>query len=164
MRLNRVWICTGYDGPAKELIYKLKFQRAKAGAKNIAVVMDHLLPDIPEDVIICHVPTASARVRQRGYDQSELIARHLARKRKLPQKVLLRRFGKSRQVGSGRRERFEHLKKALKVRPRTITGGEHVLLIDDITTTGATLEAAANVIRKAGAKTVDAIVFAQPQS
>jgi ComF family protein len=126
--------------------------------------MDELLPDISPDTVICHVPTASVRVRLRGYDQSELIAKHLAQKRKMRHSTFLRRYGRSRQVGSGRAERFKHLKKALQVNPRASLSGRHVLLIDDITTTGATLEAAANALKEAGAKTVDAIVFAQPQS
>jgi ComF family protein len=126
--------------------------------------MDELLPDISPDTVICHVPTASVRIRLRGYDQSELIAKHLARKRKMRHMTLLRRYGRSRQVGSGRSERFEHLKKALQARPGAAIADRHVLLIDDITTTGATLEAAANVLKEAGARSVDAIVFAQPQS
>lgn len=164
VRLNRVWVCVRYDGAAKELIHKLKFQRAKAGAISISRVMDDLLPDMPAGVVVTHIPTANARVRLRGYDQSELIARYLAKSRNMHHRPLLRRFGSSRQVGSSRMERFRHLEKALKVRTNTALKGRHVLLIDDITTTGATIEAAANVLKQAGAKTIDAIVFAQPES
>lgn len=162
--LSHVWVCVRYDGAAKELVHRLKFQRAKAGAKSIARVMEDLLPAMPEGIIISHIPTADSRVRLRGYDQSELIAKHLAKSRNIQYEPLLRRFGSSRQVGSSRTERFRHLEKALKARTNAAVKGRHVLLIDDITTTGATIEAAANLLKQQGAKTIDALVFAQPES
>jgi ComF family protein len=114
-----------------------------------------------EDAVLVPVPTATSRVRQRGYDQAELLCRELASLTRLPYRTALARHGQSRQVGTNRTERRAHLEGALRVRhPETIQG-KHVVLVDDVLTTGATIEAAAKVIRRAGAKRVDAIVFAQ---
>ncbi|HYF97097.1 MAG TPA: phosphoribosyltransferase family protein, partial [Patescibacteria group bacterium] len=147
---------------AKKALHKLKFNRAKASAKTIAEIIDSSLPDLPDDLMVCHIPTANKRVRMRGYDQAQLIAKHLSKIRRWERQTLLARTGKSRQVGAGRRERFKHLEQALRIRNNLELSGKHVLLIDDVTTTGATIEAAAKLLKNAGVKTVDVAVFAQP--
>lgn len=162
-KIAHVWVATKYGGIVKELIYKYKFHRAKAASKVVARAIDSVLPQLPDDIIICHIPTADSRVRQRGYDQARLIAEHLAKARGWEHRKLLIRRGSSRQVGASREERFKHLEKALKIRTRVFPVGAHILLVDDITTTGATIESAAKVLKSAGAKTVDAAVFAQPE-
>jgi ComF family protein len=113
------------------------------------------------DMMLVHVPTAAVRVRQRGYDQAELLTRELSRLTGLPQRYLLARSGSSRQVGASRAERVLHLSDAFRVRRPELVAGKRILLVDDVLTTGATIEAAARTLKKAGAARVDAIVFAQ---
>ncbi len=161
-KISHTWIAVEYKDAAKKLIYKLKFGRAKAGSLTIAEIIADTLPQLPAEIIVSHVPTANSRVRKRGYDQSKLIAENLCRLRGWQYQPLLVRTGKSRQVGSGRKERFAHLEKALHLSRNAKVAGRHVLLVDDITTTGATIEAAAKVLKDTGAKTVDVAVFAQP--
>lgn len=162
VKLSHVWVGALYQDVAKEIVHRYKFARAKSGGLAIAGIIDQVLPYLPKDIIISHIPTANKRVRTRGYDQARLIARHLAEKRGWRHETLLERSGKSRQVGAGRKQRFSHLEKALTVRPNKNLKGRHILLVDDITTTGATVEAAAKTLKEAGAKTIDAVVFAQP--
>lgn len=159
--IKHVWVASEYQDIPKQLIHKLKFERAKAAASIIGKSLDQSLPYLPDDILIVHIPTANNRVRIRGYDQAKLIAKSLAKKRGWQYKTLMIRTGKSRQVGSSRLERFKHLEKAfLPVRTSTINGA-HILLIDDVTTTGATIEAATKVLKNEGAKTIDVAVFAQ---
>lgn len=158
--LRHVWVSTDYDEIPKRLIHKFKFERAAAASQSIAVKIDHTLPDLPPYTIICHIPTARQRIRRRGYDQAEEIAKALAKIRGYRHKALLYRTGKSRQVGSGRKDRLKQLEGAFKLKTFDLKGA-NVLLIDDITTTGATLEAAAKVLKKSETKTIDAAVFAQ---
>lgn len=162
VKLAHVWVAVEYEGVSKELLHKLKFERAKAGSEAIAEILSEILPALPPEVIITHVPTAGNRVRQRGYDQSRLIAGNISVRRKWRRQTLIIRKGSSRQVGASRKERFKHLEKALAIKKNVDIRGKHILLIDDVTTTGATIEAAAKVLKDAGAKTVDAAVFAQP--
>lgn len=164
VQISHVWIANEYDDLAKKLIYKLKFDRAKDVSKKIAEIMTISLPALPADTLITHIPTANNRVRIRGYDQSALIAKNLAKFLNLQHQTVLYRTGKSRQVGSGRKERFVHLQQALHFRPKADISDRHILLVDDITTTGATIEAAAKILKDNGAKTIDAAVFAQPIS
>jgi ComF family protein len=156
-----VWVATTYDEGAKELVHKLKFEHAMAAAKPITELMAEALPYLPEGIVIVHVPTATSRRRQRGYDQAELLARHLARRLRRRCMTLLARRGQSRQVGARRMQRTTQLVDAFHpIRPSLIQGA-HILLVDDIVTTGASLEAAARVLKQAGAKRIDAVVFAQ---
>lgn len=159
--LSRVLPVTFYAHPADKLVHRLKYERARAGAAEIAAAMAILVPCLPEGVLLTHVPTASRRVRERGYDQAHLIARSLARQAGLPYASMLARAGQAHQVGSGRTARIRQLRGAFRpLRPASIYG-KHVVLIDDVLTTGATLEEAARTLKRAGAKRVSAITFAQ---
>ncbi|MDB5186478.1 MAG: putative Phosphoribosyltransferase [Candidatus Saccharibacteria bacterium] len=159
--LRHVWIASEYGGVAKELVYDLKFNRVKAAARPIGVLMAELLPYFPEEVIVVHIPTATSRRRQRGYDHAELIARNVAKERGLRHATLLARLGQARQVGSRRQIRHEHMARAFRIQKPYLVRGAHILLVDDIVTTGATLEAATRVLKEAGARTIDAVAFAQ---
>lgn len=160
-RLKHVWVRTEYGSIAKQLIYNFKFQRVRAASEPLAELLSEALPYLPSDTIVSYVPTATSRYRQRGYDQSQLLARTLARKLKLPFVPLLSRSGQARQVGARRSQRLRQLEGAFRPRNTYTASGASVLLVDDIVTTGATLEAAARALKAAGAKTVNAAVFAQ---
>lgn len=158
--LSHVWVATAYEGAAKDLVQLMKFQRARAAAQDIAECMSKTLPILPKDVVVCHVPTADKRIRQRGYDQAQQIARYLSAHKGLEYASLLSRVGSTRQLGASRKARFVQADKAFEAGNAKTTGA-HILLVDDVTTSGATLEAAAKKLKKAGAKTIDAVVFAQ---
>jgi ComF family protein len=149
-----------YDSVAKDLIWRLKFAHARSAVTPMSQLMARRLV-FDEATLLVPVPTATSRVRQRGYDQAELLSRALAHRTTLPYRHVLSRRGQSRQVGTGRTERARHLQNAYFVRNPRAVAGRHVVLIDDVLTTGATLEAAARIIKKAGATQVDAMVFAQ---
>lgn len=160
--LKHVWVRTQYEGTAKNLVYSLKFGRARAASSTIAQLMSESLPYLPADTVICPVPTANVRVRQRGYDQAALLAKSIAQHSGSYTK-LLARLGDTRQVGADRKTRKQQLEKAFRSLDPEKTRGAHIVLVDDIVTTGATLESAAKILKKAGAKSVNAIVFAQKQ-
>lgn len=161
--LKHVFVRTDYEKTAKELVYALKFKRARASATVISRAMLEALPYLAPATIIVPVPTATSRVRQRGYDQAVLLSQSLARRHNLPYFRALFRITQSRQVGAARKLRLEQLRRAFYV-PRVDTvQAKHILLVDDVITTGATLEAAARVMKQAGAKSVSAIVFASKQ-
>ena len=162
-KLRYVWVRTAYAGLAKDLVHAFKFERAQDAARPIAELTVTALPYIGHDTIVTFVPTASTRYRQRGYDQAALLAQELAKQLQLTYMPLLRRTGQSRQVGAKRAERLEQLRGAYHVKNPRVVMNRAILLIDDITTTGATLETAAAALKAAGAKSVCAAVFAQKQ-
>lgn len=161
--LKHVWVRTVYSGMPKELVHVMKFERAQAAPRLVAGLLLEALPAFPPDVLVSYIPTATSRVRVRGYDQSRLIARYLAREQKLLFGTTLLRQGQSRQVGSSKKQRLEQAQRSYKAVHAKRYQGKDILLIDDIITTGATLEAAARELRRAGARTVYAAVFAQKQ-
>jgi ComF family protein len=159
-KLTAAIVLTKYEGSAKDAIWRLKFAGTRAAADDLGTAMAARLPADAE-ITIVHVPTASSRVRIRGYDQALLLARVIAKQTGRRRLTALARTGQHRQVGASKAERYNHLKDALRLAPGLTVRDRHVMLVDDVLTTGATLEAAANVLRAAGAKRVDAIVFAR---
>jgi ComF family protein len=158
--VQQVWVSTIYKGIAKKMVQHMKFNPDRSSCDLIAEWLDTTLPYF-EDVIISYVPTSPQRVRQRGFDHSRGIAKSLAEKRNLPFASLLIRQGKTRQVGSERKVRIEQIKGAYQIKNAKKCKGRHILLVDDIVTTGATISEAARTLKRSGAKSVGASVFAQ---
>lgn len=161
--LKHVWVRTGYENTAKELMRLYKYQRARAAQSIIADAMNEVLPHLAKDTLVIAVPTATSRVRKRGYDQAALLASNIAWTRKLIYMRGITRLTQSRQVGASRKIRLTQLEGAFMVARPAMINGADVLLVDDVITTGATLEIAACTLKQAGVKTVSAIVFAQKQ-
>jgi len=156
--LYAVRAATNYSGLAKELVWRLKFSGAQLAAQEMAALMR--LPS-NEPIVLVPIPTATSRRRRRGYDQAYLLAKAVARQYHLSYGTYLRRSGQQHQVGASRQQRITQLQTAYRcIAPQRIAGA-HVLLVDDVLTTGATLEATAKVLKQAGAKRVSALVFAQ---
>ncbi len=140
-----------------------KFERAKDVAKLLAEQMDETLPYLKPDTIVSYVPTATSRVRERGYDQAAELAKAFAKVRGLSFMPLLHRIGQTRQVGAKREQRLKQLESAFRPKSNKSTKDLSILLIDDIVTTGASLGACAKVLKASGAKHVNGAVFAQKQ-
>jgi ComF family protein len=159
--LRRVQALARYNHPlTKHMLWRLKFGRARAAAEDIA---RHMATQAPSgSYLIVPAPTASNRVRSRGYDQACLIAKALARyfPGRYTYAPLLRRQGHTRQLGTARALRLKQLDNSFRV-TRRIHSAQPILLVDDVITTGSTLQAAAQALQKAGATHIEALVFAQ---
>lgn len=158
--LYAVCVATTYKAIAKDLIWHLKFNGTQAAATEIADQLARFVPRDP-DFVLMPIPTASSRIRTRGYDQADLITRALAKKTGVEYLPALRRSGQTRQRGSNRDQRTSQLSDAYRIISRYDVRDRHVLLVDDVMTTGSTLEAAAKVLKAAGAKRVSGLVFAR---
>lgn len=157
--MHAVNVAAEYDGLAKDLVYKLKFGGSRAAADAMVSLMD--LSNLSRDAVIVYLPTSSGRARQRGFDQAQLLARALSRRAGLVHCSALSRLGESRQVGATRRQRLEQLQDSFLVRRPASIRSQPVILVDDVMTTGASLSVAAKVLKQAGAKRVEALVFAR---
>lgn len=158
--LYAVYPFTVYEGAPKQLLHKIKFERLRSGAETVARCMAPMLADLPAGILVTHVPTATSRIRERGYDQAAEVARHLAAIMGYEYTPLLSRYGQQRQVGKNRQERREQMQTLFAATKRAALQNKHILLIDDVLTTGATLEACAATLKEAGARRVSAAVFA----
>ena len=112
------------------------------------------------DVVLA-VPSATSRTRRRGYESAGLIAKRCAKQLKIPYANVLGRHGQHTQLGASRKQRLQQLQKDYYVLNERRVLGKKVLLIDDVATTGATLRACSKVLNDAGAKRVEAAVFAR---
>lgn len=162
--LTALQVVNVHDGIAKQLVHRLKFERAIAAAKPIARSMAALLPSLfhgADNVCITSVPTASSRIRARGYDQAACLARYIAKECNLPYRAVLGRLTQTRQVGASRAQRITQLEEAFYVRNNVIDKIRVVILVDDVMTTGSSLDACATALRKAGVQKVFGLVFAR---
>jgi ComF family protein len=144
-----------YEGVGRELVTGLKYENNRAAVRRLAGAMAAMIDPGGFDVVTW-TPTVPDRRRRRGFDQAELLARGLARAARLPIHPLLRRASGPAQTGRSWAERWGG--------PCFTDVGwspAHVLVVDDVSTTGATMAAAATALRKAGAHTVTCVVLAQ---
>lgn len=160
-RLRRIWWLGYYEEFFKTLIWQMKFGRQRSHAKLFGNYLAQTLPFLSEETVVVSIPTSAKRVRMRGFDQAKLIAQTFAQKRGLNYMNLLQRTSNVDLIGKSRLERRKVMAKSISVSEHSILQGSSVILIDDVLTTGATLEAAAGILRQVGAKHVDAAVVAR---
>lgn len=152
-----------YRGEAKAAIRALKYNGARWHAPWMGAMMGErvrLAGMRPEGVV--PVPLHPHRCKTRGYNQAGLLAEGAARYLGLPlwADVLKRTVDTPTQTRFGREERMTNMHDTFGLHSAERVAGREVLLVDDIMTTGATLEACAGYLKKAGAIRVDTAVFA----
>jgi ComF family protein len=155
---THAWVVGSRTGPLKKVIDDYKFERMRAAHKVLGEIFVATLPSLPKDIEIVPIPTIAKHVRIRGYDHMHLIARQLARSCGLPYSRRLRRNTTTTQRGADRAVRQRQAATAFTA--CNVRKGARYLLIDDISTTGATLEHAARALRGAGASEVWVAVLA----
>jgi predicted amidophosphoribosyltransferase len=153
------WAAVAYEGAARDVLHAVKFHGARPLAAVMAAQIAANAPPALLSGAIVAVPAHPGRRRVRGYDPAELLARALVRRTGLPLAPVLRRSGgATRQVGAPRHVRRAHGRLQITaVRPPPA----QVVLVDDVHTTGATLEACSTALRAAGARRVVAITWAR---
>lgn len=150
---------TDYTGVGRDLVVALKFRGRHAVAPWLARRMVAAMPATELD-LVTWAPTTRARRRDRGYDQSELLARRLAPLVHAPwYRCLVHPAGRS-QTGCGRAERLAGPVFAARRGLERVVAGRRVLLVDDVITTGSTMAAAARVLHHAGARSVVGVAVA----
>lgn len=143
-----------YDGHGARIVQALKYRDGRRLVGPLAGALAARCP--PDADVVTWVPTAPARRRARGYDQSELLARAVGRRLGVPARPHLRRRPGRPQTGLDRAARADGPGYDVVARP---TG--KVLVVDDVSTTGATLRCGVAALRAAGAQEVVAVVVAR---
>jgi predicted amidophosphoribosyltransferase len=155
----RSWAPMAYEGPARALVQALKFRAALPAAGVMAAQMAATLPDDLRSGIVVPVPPQRRRRRARGFDPAGALAGGLAPRLGLPLRaVLARRDHAARQTRAGRAAR----RASGRIDVAAVDElREPVLLVDDVHTTGATLDACARALVTAGAPAVAAVTYAR---
>ena len=164
---TRSWAPLAHDGVARELVAALKFRAALPVASLMAA---HVAANLPPDlrggptrtagsgaVAIVPVPPQPARERRRGFDPAGALAAALAPRLGLPERVCLRRRDRERrQVGASRAQRRRSGRLTIELRAPPPA---RALLVDDVHTTGATLDACARALLAGGCREVVALTY-----
>lgn len=147
-----------YEGPARKLIHRLKYESVRRAAEPLAQRMVYL-PSGEEEIIV-PVPTDKRRERRRGFNQSALLAQHVGKELGMQVIPALARVDARRpQTGLTAKQRHENLVGCMAA--SGAVSGKRVLLIDDVCTTGATLREAARALMSAGAAGVGVFTAAR---
>jgi len=160
-----------YADELRELIHLLKYHQVRPASgvlgRMLAQAAEPLIASFTsQPILVVPVPLHASKFRERGFNQSELIARSAIRelgrqagacpasKLELLTTVLLRRRATESQVGMTREQRRENIRGAFAVAGKEQVAGREVLLVDDVVTTGATVSECARTLLGAGVKTV----------
>jgi competence protein ComFC len=152
-----------YEGPIRNAIHRLKYLGDIALGETLARPLIERYYELAWDVnMVAPVPIGVARRAQRGYNQAALLAWPLALACELAYrpKALVKIRETHSQVGFTYSKRYENVIGAYQANP-TLVSGKKVLVIDDVTTSGATMHACANALLSAGAKQVFGLTLAR---
>ncbi len=168
-RFGRARACTIYDAaagdqPLNSVLQKYKYSRDVWLARPLGALLVERSPFAVDTYdVMMPVPLHVQRLRWRGFNQAQLLARPLARAAGVPLDArALQRVRPTRpQVELGEKERRQNVAGAFRVaRPHQVDG-RRILLVDDVYTTGATVDECSRVLRHAGAVSVDVLVLAR---
>jgi ComF family protein len=155
-----------YEDVVREALHAFKFQGRRALAAPLGDLVreavEGLLPAGLPDLLV-PVPLHPRRERERGFNQASLLAHWLGRpwRRPVREDVLVRSVATSSQTELDAPARRANVRNAFRVRRAEPIAGRHVVLVDDILTTGATLSECARCLRAGGAATVGVLTVAR---
>ncbi len=156
-----------YTGPLRDAIIRFKFRRVTRYARPLGYLLATAVGlgiDWRDYDLAMPAPLHNRRLKERGFNQSLLLAKRILRGSgvALEYNALRRVKPTAPQTGLSGPKRRENVRGAFAVANPSLIAGKSILLIDDIVTTGSTLNACAKALKKAGAKRVDAVAVARP--
>jgi len=152
-----------YEGRLRNAIHRLKYHNDIGISEELARPLQSLLIEQAWQLdIITAVPLNRKRLRERGYNQSALLARWVSLVTRIPfiPGVIIRNRDTATQVGLHAQQRHDNVTGAFTAIPE-IARGRSIVIIDDVTTTGATLQACASALQSAGALTIYGLTLAR---
>jgi ComF family protein len=157
---DAVYTYGSYEGSLRKLIHLFKFEKIHTLARPLGDFLARVLPREERFDAIVPMPLHWRRRWERGFNQSELLAREIGRRWNVPVKKLVRRVKATvPQAGLTNAKRRANVGGAFESRPNV--AGARVLLVDDVLTTGATAAACARALKRAGAKHVALLAVAR---
>lgn len=152
-----------YSGPLRDAVISLKYQRnIGLGDFFSSPLSDIVLKEKWKIELITAIPLNSKRKRERGYNQAEILARPIARRLYIPfsSQLVQRVKSTTSQVGLNLKQRRLNMKDAFEGNPELVKN-KTILVVDDVATTGATLDACAKALKEAGCQEVFCLTLAK---
>ncbi|NJC06085.1 ComF family protein [Sphingomonas kaistensis] len=157
--LDRIRAGLAYGEIPRSIAMRLKYGRKIALARTMASTMKRALAELDPEALLVPVPLHRWRLWGRGFNQSVLLARALGRT--YDPDLLRRTRATPRLKGLNPAQRRKTVENAFAIRPGAEIRGRSFILVDDVMTTGATAEACARLLRRAGAGSVELLAFAR---
>jgi ComF family protein len=166
--ITTAWPLFDFDPAFQTLIHHLKYSRRR---KPVLRVLDRFrteiltqLPAAGFDLVIS-IPLHPLKLRERGYNQVDDMSKWIAEQMgaTLGNHLVKRSKYTQSQTKLSANERFENVHEAFRLKGKTEVSGTHILLVDDVLTTGATANALSRVLQEAGATQIDLITLSTPQ-
>lgn len=158
--LSSVQAATQYGETTQAIIHTLKYQNVKEVAVLCARII-YLSCNLPTVDLITAIPLHHYRLNERGFNQAEVISQELSQLLSIPYQPLVLRPYHTEKLAqtTSRQSRRKVIEAAFTFNSLTSCSNKTILLVDDVWTTGATLNAAAQVLVSAGAKEVHGVTF-----
>jgi len=163
----RARVLTPFSGEVQAIIHLFKYRGKRGIGRRLGAMLSGLLisePWISDIDVICPVPLHPSRERERGYNQSAVLAESISSEVGIPfgERLLQRVRNTPSQTGLSLPERVENVSGAFRVKDPSGIYGKNVLLVDDVLTTGATVNACADALLSSGANSVSVAAVASP--
>jgi ComF family protein len=162
-RIARTRAAVAYDDVSRGLAIRLKYGRKVAIAKTMARFMAPLVDADGEERLLVPVPLHRSRLWWRGFNQSALVAAELSKRLGIPAApLLLRRHRRTPPLkGMNALQRRKAVAGAFRVRDPASVKGKTIILVDDVLTTGSTVEACARALKRGGAARIELVSWAR---
>lgn len=166
---DKARVAVKFNDVSRKLIHKLKYQDQQHIAPLMAKMMVNAAQDLlefePENSLICPVPLYHWRYVKRRFNQADMLARHIAKQTKIsymPQLIKRQKATKT-QVGLSRKARQSNVKGAFVINSKWLekAKGKRLYIVDDVVTTGATVDEIAKSLKKAGLEPIYILAFAK---
>ena len=157
------------SGELQKIVDEFKFQSKRQNAYYLAKLLsDFLISNSEfikkhEKIVLIPVPTLSNHIRERGLDHTELLARQLTKNLKIEKSALIKRMAKTTQRGKNFKTRQIQAKSSYEFIGEKLSKNKIYVILDDIRTTGATLNSIANLLHQNGAKEIWAFYLLQQE-
>jgi ComF family protein len=159
---DAVYSYGSYEGTLRQLVHLFKYSGVRPLGKTFGRFLDQALPRETTFDVIVPMPIHWFKKWQRGFNQSDILAREIGKKWNVPVRSVIRRKKATRpQAGLTNAKRRANMQGAFKMMRGKPLAGMRVLLVDDVVTTGATASACARVLKRAGAAHVALLALAR---
>jgi len=163
---DRAWSATIYDETMRHLIHLFKYGNKTALRHTWAEILTEFISSyhlpIKDFDLLVPVPLHRSRLRQRGYNQADLLTNIIARQYQIPStnQIIFRCRNTQNQARLSPKERWTNLQGAFKIKKSSSLINKNILIIDDLLTTGATTSGMASLLKQAGAAHVSLLTLA----
>lgn len=164
---EKAWSCLLYEGAIKEALHLLKYSKKFSLSNLFCNLLAKFVKDNPEILMeidgVVAVPLHSVKFREREFNQAHMLATAIVKafNTKDLSGCLKRSIATRPQSALDKKERFDNVKGTFEATETRLVCGKNLLLVDDLFTTGATLNECARVLKKAGARRIHCLTFAR---